>query len=538
MNFENIKRIGIIGAGEAGVGTAKMLLSQGFDCTVFERNNQIGGVWTTGYLDFGIQVQRELYEIPDFPQPIDSPDFTPGPQVRQYLQDYADSFGVTPHVRLSTTVTGVSKPTAGQRSWTIISVDREGREQVEEFDLVVIAIGVYSQSPHLPSFPGEQRFNGHIIHNSELQNEEQLKDKKVVVVGYGKSATDAAVLAAEHAREATILFREAHWPVPAKLLGAIPFKYALFNRFTNCMLPTHVRAAQAVRVWHRFGSPLIWLFWRMVEWLLAFQCGLKRPRRGKSATTADLMPSQPIEFDGFGNSTMLPKPEFLTYIHQGKLGAERTEISSFTERGVVLKNGRSLECDLVVLATGWNTDYGFLARKVFDQFNFEEDGLYLYRQMIHPDVPGLLFVGSNATTYINILTHNLQARWLVELLKGRHMLPSRAEMRSDILATKAWKRKIIPFSKARATTLHLHMQQYHDELLRDMGLSPYLKRGVFWWLREIFLPYQPSDYVDVASGRAFCDEDSARERSHRAREVSGSGSFGLKNISFAVEDTK
>ena len=136
MSFEKIKRVGIIGAGEAGIGTAKMLLSQGYDCTVFERNDQIGGVWTTGYLDFGIQVQRELYEIPDFPQPLDAPDFTPGPQVCQYLQDYADRFGVTPHVRLSTTVTHVGKRSDGQSGWTITSVDCEGKHTLKNLILL------------------------------------------------------------------------------------------------------------------------------------------------------------------------------------------------------------------------------------------------------------------------------------------------------------------------------------------------------------------------------------------------------------------
>ncbi len=46
MDLKNIKRIGIIGAGEAGIGTAKMLLAAGYDCTVFERNACLGGVWT------------------------------------------------------------------------------------------------------------------------------------------------------------------------------------------------------------------------------------------------------------------------------------------------------------------------------------------------------------------------------------------------------------------------------------------------------------------------------------------------------------
>ena len=59
---------------------------------------------------------------------------------------------------------------------------------------------------------------------------------------------DAALLAADHAEEATIVFREPRWPVPSVLLGGIPFKYALFNRFTNAMLPLHMHASRIERI--------------------------------------------------------------------------------------------------------------------------------------------------------------------------------------------------------------------------------------------------------------------------------------------------
>ena len=47
--------------------------------------------------------------------------------------------------------------------------------------------------------------------------------------------------------------------------------------------------------------------------------------------------------------------------------------------------------------------------RVRANIQFEEDGFYLYRQMVHPDVPNLLFIGA-AATFSNILTQNLQAR--------------------------------------------------------------------------------------------------------------------------------
>lgn len=515
MNLKNVKRIGIIGAGEAGIATAKMLLTSGYDCTVFERNDRIGGVWTDGYLDFGVQVQHELYEFPDFPLPECTPDYTPGETVRRYIQDYADHFGVTPHVRLNTTVTKLSEHESDLSAWVLTYRDSRGITQTEEYDLVVIAVGVYSHTPNIPQFPKQSEFKGTILHNSQMKSVEAIKDRSVAVVGYGKSATDAAVLAAECGKEAAIVFREPHWPVPSVLLGGIPFKYALFNRLTNAMLPPHHHASHQMRLWHRYGKPAIWHFWRLVEKLITIQCGLNRPQRGTSATTANLVPRHPIEYDGFSNSTMLPKPEFFDSIHSGDLGAHQATITSFTQDGLILSDGNTIQCDTVILATGWHTDYGFIPEVFRERIRFEDDGFYLYRQVFHPEVPNLAFIGSNATTYINILTHNLQARWLVELLRGSHELPSPDEMLQEIEAMKKWKRSNIPPSTSRAATLHLHMQHYHDELLQDMSLNPRRKRGLLRAIKEYVAPYEPKDYAEVSSGSEFRSSPSKTESEKR-----------------------
>lgn len=51
-----VKSVAIIGAGVAGLATARVLIQQGIDCTVFERAPLLGGVWRDGYSNFGVQV--------------------------------------------------------------------------------------------------------------------------------------------------------------------------------------------------------------------------------------------------------------------------------------------------------------------------------------------------------------------------------------------------------------------------------------------------------------------------------------------------
>ena len=269
----------------------------------------------------------------------------------------------------------------------------------------------------------------------------------------------------------------------------------MLNRLTSTLIPLYYRPSGVERVVHTVGKPLVWLWWRLVELLLIVQCRLW----SRFGSRLSLVPTMPVEVDAFGESAMLPRPEFYRLVRKGVIRPQRTEIIEYTPTGLVLKNGTSLKADVVVLATGWETDYGFLSGKARSSINLEEDGFYLYRQMVHPDVPNLLFIGS-ASTISSMLTCNLQARWLGELIKGHHRLPLREDMLREVEEMKAWKRKWMPFSQARGARLLFHMQHYHDELLKDFGATPLRKTGIFAPFKEVFAPYEPSDYRTIASG--------------------------------------
>ena len=213
-----------------------------------------------------------------------------------------------------------------------------------------------------------------------------------------------------------------------------------------------------------------------------------------------LVPVTPIEVDTFGEATMLPRTGFYRLLRKGIVKPLRTQVIGYTPKGVGLENGSTVAADVVILATGWKTDYSFLPVKARANIKFEEDGFYLYRQMVHPNVPNLLFIRA-AATFSNILTQNLQARWLGELIKGNHRLPVRETMLQEIEETKNWKRKWMPDGPSRGARLALHMQHYHDYLLKDFGEIPRRKAGIFAPFKELFAPYQPSDYHAVVTGR-------------------------------------
>jgi dimethylaniline monooxygenase (N-oxide forming) len=80
-------KIAIIGAGFAGLTTARHLRDFGHDVTVFEKVHDVGGVWSTTRLYPGVSTQngKDTYCLSDFPMPKHYPEWPSGQQVQAYL---------------------------------------------------------------------------------------------------------------------------------------------------------------------------------------------------------------------------------------------------------------------------------------------------------------------------------------------------------------------------------------------------------------------------------------------------------------------
>jgi len=477
----DVKKIGIIGAGVGGLIAAKTLLEEGFDCEVLERKGSLGGVWDNGYHSLRLQLPKESYEFLDWPMPASYPKYPSCDQIVSYLNSYARHFRIFKRIQFNCSVDGLERP-SGDKGWMIQCHNMKRDEKYEkQYDFVVVCNGLYS-SPRTPVFPDQDKFEGRIVHSSLFQDPELAQDSKVVVVGFGKSALDRAEDAAQRAEQVTLVFRQAHWPMPQKFLGLLDSKY-MISRFVAAFLPLYQHPGNWEKRLHKFGGWLVWCFWRVMQLVLRFQYRLK---------AAGALPADPLERDIF-TGDFVASPTIYSLINKGTIRTERASIKRFTEDGIELSNGAHVQADTVVLGTGWEYDRSFLP----DEFQtaLEDDGLYLYRHILHPDIPNIVFVGL-ASTFNNSLSDYLEARWLVALLKGDLQLPDKEKMLSEIEHMKAWKRKIMPEQQSRGSLLQVHILHFHDELLRDLGIN-WRRKGNS--IAELFGAYLPADYKDLPS---------------------------------------
>jgi len=308
-------------------------------------------------------------------------------------------------------------------------------------------------------------------------------------VGYGKSSFDCAQVSVKVAKSSTILFREAHWCVPRKILGLVPFEFATFSRFgAACLQPAYVLTGPIEKLLHMIPFFLT-LFWKLVAFI--FQKQFDMPE--------ECVPDKGFIEDFWGGHGILPHPNFFPLVNNGSIKAMKGEIDTIKPKSLVLKSGAEIPCDVLVAATGYKPIRSFLPKEITDLK--EKDGFWLYRQMIHPDYPGLIFLNSETTTFTNITTASLQARWLVEMLAGTFKLPSKAQMRRQVESMQEWKRTTMPNAgAARAYMIQTHQVHYYDQLLKDMGASIRRKQGMFAALKEAFDPYRPRDYGSVITG--------------------------------------
>jgi dimethylaniline monooxygenase (N-oxide forming) len=482
-------RIAVIGAGISGIAAAAVLKKNGFLPVVFEKHDRIGGVWATAYTDVHLQNIYTQYHLSDFDWPF-QPDLHPsGEQVMHYLTEAVRHLHLD--LRLEHEILGMTEETDG---WRLRYRNKEGVHD-ESFAFVLLAAGQYTDGKNLPSYMDQEMFKGEIITERDVTSLESFEGKRVVVVGYGKSALDMATLAAERAAQVHHVFRAANWLIPEWILGA-HFTYALFTRFGNVMMTSWAQPTAAERFLHTRLRPVVSSFWDMIQSIVLFQ--LKRTGKGKDQAAEDrlktLIPEHKILMD-FRSSGALGPENYYPLVAEGKILPYRTEIECFSPDAVQLKNGRVIPCDVVVLSTGYLTPaFPFLPDRYRVLLEAEKDGPQLYRHMLQPRIPRLAFAGFNHG-YMHVPSVEIGTQWLCAYLRGELELPSKEEMERSIEAVRLWKRDNIKFENARSCAVSTRFQQYIDILLKELEINPYRKLPNP--IAELFSRYEASDYKGI-----------------------------------------
>ncbi|BAZ17401.1 dimethylaniline monooxygenase [Calothrix sp. NIES-4071] len=458
-----IQRVCVIGAGISGLATAKTFIEAGYEVLVYEKQSALGGVWEKSRRYPGIitQTPGQMYSFPDYPLPDSYPEWPSGEQVNAYLESYANHFGVSEKIQFSTKVIALTAIENGHQGWEVTTRTLDGSTITSYFDFVVICNGV-NHIPNIPEIPGINEFKlkgGTVLHTTEVESTAQLKGKDVVVVGFGKSACDIVMLAVQHASSCHIVFRKPDWKIPRFFFGFVNFKLLMMTRFTEAMTPKY--NPNKLEKWlHSNGKRLVNGFWRLQETIMRYTFGLD---------TCGLVPSEPLIKSVIASINIAPK-NFYKYIRNQKIVTHQTSITRFVEDGVELASGEKLNASIVVFGTGFKQAIPFLEEK-YRHHILDLDGYFhLYRNLIHPKVPNLAFVGYNAGLSAT-LTSDLGALWLVQLLKGNINKPTNNKMVAEMEADLEWRKKN-GYAGYGGTCFFSSTFHYLDNLMRDMGLPP------------------------------------------------------------------
>ncbi len=482
-------KIAIVGAGFAGLASARHLRDFGHDVTVFEKVPDVGGVWSRTRLYPGVSTQngKDTYCLSDFPMPKDYPEWPSGEQVQAYLESYARAFDLMPRIRLSTPVTQARQGEDGR--WTVRFAPGGGPEQAEAFDHLVIANGIFSQAS-VPDYPGAAEFRaagGRLCHSSEFTDLDDARGRHVVVIGYGKSSCDVAVGLADVAASLTVVARELIWKMPKRLAGRLNYKYLFLTRMGEALFRSQ-EPRGVERFLHGAGRPVRNSMLAAVQGVVARQ--LRLEARGA-------LPCGP--FERIARSTVsLVTDGFFERLDDGRIRLRRDDaIARLTVEGgsrfAVLKSGERIPADVVVCGTGWVQDVPFLdaettARILDDRGNFR-----LWRHILPPKVRNLHFNGYNSS-FFSPLSAEMGALWIAAHLAGAIRTPSPQEMIAQADRRLRWMEERTEGRHARGTNIIPFSMHQIDELLADMDLSVPAAQRFLEWQR----PVNPLRYASVA----------------------------------------
>lgn len=402
--------IAVIGAGISGLTTLKMLRDYGIDAVCFEASDRIGGNWafdnpngsSSAYRSLHIDTSKHQLSFRDFPMPEEFPDFPHHSQIKQYLDDYAEAFGLLPSIEFETRVDHAERLSDGgwelttSRTGSTAQAGTGGTETLH-FDGLVVGNG-HHWDPRFADFPGE--FTGEMIHSHayvDPWDPLHLMDKKILVVGLGNSAADIVVeLSSKVMRnEVTLSTRSGAWIVPKYIAGKPADKY--FATFPYIPYSWQRKAIQAMQPMSA-GRPE--------------EYGLPTPNH----KFFEAHPTQSVELPlRLGSGDVVAKGD----------------IARLEGRRVHFEDGTSGEFDVIIQATGYNTTFPFFDREFLsaDAHNH----VPLYKRMFTPGIEDLAFVGFAQSTPTLFPFVEAQARLVAAWAAGLYRTPPVAEMERVIV---------------------------------------------------------------------------------------------------------
>jgi cation diffusion facilitator CzcD-associated flavoprotein CzcO len=397
----------IIGAGLSGIGTAYWLQKKcpAKNFTILEARNTLGGTWDL-FRYPGIRSDSDMFTFGYRFKPWRNPQsLSDGPSILKYLEETATENGIRQKIRFGHKVVGADW-NSEKASWHLTVETAQGTQNLYSRFLSMCS-GYYNfNEAYRPSFSGEALFRGQIVEPQFWPEKLDYSDKEVVVVGSGASAVTIVPEMAASCKHVTMLQRS-----PTYIM-TLPNRNKLFQRLSKWVSQ---KAAYRVTRWRNLLLSMI-----MFRLTRVFPHLVKRLLIGAAAK--QLPPGYNVHkhFNPAYNPwdqrlCVVPDGDLFGAIRSGKASVETDEIRSFMPTGIRLRSGKTLEADIVVLATGLKIMLLGGAEIWVEGKQVHTNEVMMYKGMMISDVPNftIAFGYTNASW---TLKTDLTANYLCKLL--------------------------------------------------------------------------------------------------------------------------
>ena len=159
----------VLGAGQGGLTVAANLRLMGVDALILEKSERVGDGWRKRYHSLVLHDPVWADDLPYMPYPASWPVYCPKDKIADWFESYASAMEL--NVWTSAEMTDSSYDEATGR-WTLTVSTPEGERVIHPRD-VVLATGAAGE-PNVPDVPGRDTFRGTSYHSSRHASASEL----------------------------------------------------------------------------------------------------------------------------------------------------------------------------------------------------------------------------------------------------------------------------------------------------------------------------------------------------------------------------
>jgi len=330
MSTEETYHTIVIGGGQAGLAAGYYLAQRGENFAILDGETRVGQAWRKRWDSLRLFTPARFNGLPGLPFPAGELYFPTKDEAADYLERYAGKFQLP--IRPNTRIEKLERDGDSYRL--------SAGGQTFKARNVIVATGAY-QSPYIPAFAAQLDPVICQFHSYAYRNPGQIPTGRVLVVGAGNSGAEIGLELSRAGREVWLSGRDVgHIPADqlGKYFGGRPYWWFISHVLS---IDTPIGRKMHEQVRHH-GNPLIRSNHKDI-----LQAGIQIASR-------------------------------LVGVEAG---------------GLRLQDGRTLDAEAVIWATGFRPDYKWIDLPVFDEF-----GLPDHQRGVVSKASGLYFVGLHFQT--------------------------------------------------------------------------------------------------------------------------------------------